>query len=146
LNTATAAAATTNVILDGDAGTGYIGGHQITSSDLLLISTDGLTADASFQGNAWRLCSISAHVETGGSDIVTITAGGLGIENAAAAGSVCYIIRPADVVRLDVGIASVEKEYWAAGEANAPVAFYMDPAGATAHDFSALAEFIGPMS
>jgi len=148
LNTATAAAATTGVILDGDDD-GYIGGHQITSNDLLLISTDG-GADASNQGNAWRLCSISAHVETAASDIVTITVAGLdgitGIENACSAGAECYIIRPADKVQIPVGNATVEKEYWASGEVNAPVVFYMDPAGATAHDFNALAEFVGPLS
>lgn len=148
LKTATVADATTGVVLNGDDD-GFIAGHQITSNDFLLIATENEVNDQGLS-SGWRLCTISAHVESASTDQVTLTVAGsdgqTGIEAICVVGAACYLIRAADVITLPIGSATVEKLYWAAGEVNAPVAVRMDPGSTGAHNFNILVEYVGSLS
>lgn len=144
--TTAAGALTLSITADDD---GYIGGHQVTSSDFLLIATDN-EVNTKGVSNGWRLLSISGHAEDAGNDELDLTVAGLdnitGIESIVTAGAKCYIIRAVDILNLAVGAATVEKEYWAAGEVDAPVAIKSDPGSASAASFNVLAEYVGTLS
>lgn len=146
VKTATADAATT-IVLDGDAGTGYIGGYQITDGDYLLVNTNaGNDNDSVGHGHSWRVLSISGATETGGSNQVSCTVAGLdghtGIEGTVSAGATAYILRTAHAVNYAVGAASIEKANVIAGEVGNPIVFIMDPAAATAHDYNVFGEYV----
>jgi hypothetical protein len=137
----------TTIVLNGDDATGFINGYQIADGDYLLVNTNaGRADDASGKRHSWRVLTISGATETGASDQVSCTVAGLdghtGLEGTVSAGATAYILRADQAVNYAVGAATIAVENAVAGDPGEPIAFVMDPAAATAHNYNILVEYV----
>lgn len=150
LKTTVAAAtadAATAITLNADDD-GYINGYQIADGDYLLVNTNaGSADDVAGHLHSWRLLTIGTATEDAANDEVDLAScvghdGHTGIEGTVSAGATAYVLRADHAITLAVGAASISKTNVIAGDLGEPIAFLMDPAAATAHDYSAFVEYI----